>query len=72
MEMELPVQQDTCKSCGMPFGRPVPELSASRSYCERCANLPGNIMAILEVHARQMSEKSQEIGSSPSSEVPAK
>ncbi len=73
MKIELPIQQDTCKSCGMPYGSPQRELSATRFYCVRCANLPQNIMDVLDQHCRQLAQKAEEVKSPVSdAEPPAK
>ena len=61
MELERYTQEDTCRSCGMPYGNPHPQMSSIRSYCERCANLPENIMAILELQCKQLAQKAQEV-----------
>ncbi len=61
MEPDLPAQMDTCKSCGMPYGNPSPQMAASRSYCERCANLPENIMAVVELQCKQLAEKRRQV-----------
>ena len=60
MKPETLDQMDTCKSCGTPYGNPLPEMAATRSYCERCANLPGNIMAVLELQCKQLARKARE------------
>lgn len=66
------VQLETCKACGMPYGSPEPESAHSRSYCQRCANLPQNVMAILEMHELQLHRKAQEAeaGSATTVRVP--
>jgi hypothetical protein len=45
----------------MPYGNPNPQMAASRSYCERCANLPENIMAVLELQCKQLAEKRRQV-----------
>lgn len=71
MTIVLPIQQDTCKVCGMPYGSPSPELSAAtRSYCTRCENLPQNVMAVLDLHAKQFAEKTEQV-KDPATEVSA-
>jgi hypothetical protein len=45
----------------MPYGNPQPQMSSNRSYCERCSNLPENIMAVLELQCKQLAQKAQEV-----------
>ncbi len=61
MAVERLSDMDTCRLCGMPYGNPDPRLSASRSYCVRCGNLPRNIMVVLEMHGRQLAEKVRQV-----------
>ncbi len=61
MRQELSVQGNTCKACGLPYGNPAPEQSQSRFYCRRCANLPHNVTAILELHTKQFAERTQKV-----------
>lgn len=60
--MKVPlIQTDTCRTCGLPFGSPEPQSARSRSYCQRCANLPQDVMAVLEVHEEQLREKVEQV-----------
>jgi hypothetical protein len=54
-------QGETCRSCGMPYGQPQPETPSIRSYCHRCANLPENILAVLELRCKQLAQKAMEV-----------
>ncbi len=71
MVLERLSDMDTCKACGMPYGNPDPQLSTSRTYCVRCANLPQNIMAVLEMHARQLAEKARQAGKGETNGTPS-
>jgi hypothetical protein len=45
----------------MPYGSPEPEAAQSRSYCQRCSNLPQDIMAVLEMHCLQLRRRAERV-----------
>jgi hypothetical protein len=59
MKIELPVQESVCKSCGKPYGRPDTAHHGSHSYCLECANLPHDLMDILNMHEKQLARQAE-------------